>query len=71
MASGKCLDMDGNNGNKVTVFSCFGPEWQNWERNGNEIVNKANGQCLDIEGNDVWVNECNGSEHQRWNVQSN
>ena len=55
--------------NKVTVFNCFGAEWQHWEVQGNKIVNNRNGQCLDIEGNDAYVNGCNGSNNQGWDIQ--
>ena len=53
----------------MTVFNCFGAEWQHWQVQGNKIVNNRNGQCLDIEGNDVYVNGCNGSNNQGWDIQ--
>ena len=67
-SSGKCLDMDANNGNEVVIYSCFGPEWQTWSYQNGKIVNGANGQCLDIRDRDVYVTECNDSPTQNWQI---
>ena len=67
--SGMCLDMDGNNSNKVEVYSCFGAVWQQWSREGDNIKNGLNGGCLDIRnGDDAFVSECNGSSRQKWSL---
>ena len=67
-SSGKCLDMDANNGNEVVIYNCFGPEWQNWSYQNGKIINKSNGQCLDIRDRDVYVTECNDSPTQNWQI---
>ena len=63
-----CLDMDGNNGNKVTVYSCSYAAWQQWWRGeGDTIRNGLNNGCLDIRnGDDAFVSDCNASNHQKW-----
>ena len=74
--SGKCLDMDANNENAVEVYSCSGVEWQTWDVNGETIVNKRTGLCLDIKncpdgcdpGADVWGYECINGGNQKWDV---
>ena len=60
--------MDGNNGNKVTLYSCFGAKWQKWTKDGENIKNNKNGQCLGLDENGygVYVTECNGSNSQKW-----
>ena len=75
-SSRKCLDMDANNENAVEVYSCSGAEWQKWEVNGDYIVNKHTGLCLDIKncpdgcnpGADVWGYESLNGENQKWDV---
>ena len=59
---------DGNNNNLVEVYSCFGAEWQNWDRVGDTIVNAANGECLDVEGSNAVVRGCDGSDSQNWDM---
>jgi len=69
-ASGKCLDMDGNNNNKVEVYHCFGAEWQHWYQEGDTIRNNLNDECLDIrDGYDAFVSNCNGSNRQNWKLE--
>ena len=60
--------VDANNNNLVEVYSCFGAEWQNWDRVGDTIVNAANGECLDIEGSNAVVRGCDGSDSQNWDM---
>ena len=63
-----CLDMDGNNSNKVEVYTCFGAAWQQWRQEGDTIRNGLNDGCLDIRnGDDAFVSDCNGSNNQKWN----
>jgi len=66
--SGMCLDMDANNNNLVEVYSCFGAEWQNWDRVGDTIVNAANGECLALDGSNAVVRGCDGSDGQNWDM---
>jgi len=74
--SGKCLDMDANNENAVEVYSCSGVEWQKWEVQGDYIINKGTGRCLDIKncpdgcesGADVWGYDCINGENQKWDT---
>ena len=52
----------------MEVYSCFGAEWQNWNRVGDTIVNAANGECLDLDGSNAVVRGCDGSDSQNWDM---
>ena len=68
--------MDANNENAVEVYSCSGVEWQKWEMQGDYIINKGTGRCLDIKncpdgcesGADVWGYDCIIGENQKWDT---
>ena len=52
----------------MEVYSCFGAEWQNWDRVGDTIVNAANGECLALDGSNAVVRGCDGSDGQNWDM---
>jgi endo-1,4-beta-xylanase len=73
--SGKCLDADstgiGNNGDTVQLWDCWGGANQMWHIGwcdpGNpnycEIINQADGKCLDADLNNI---NTNGDKVQLW-----
>jgi hypothetical protein len=64
-----CVDdtEDGNAGSAVQVFQCNSDLAQDWIwTNGGELV--RNGDCMDLNGNDVILATCTGSSSQQWTL---
>ena len=73
VASGKCLDADSSNGDRVQVYSYTGASNQNWAVTAaGAVVNGKNSKCLDVygfgtaDGTDVWTYTCSGTSNQKW-----
>merc|ERR1712070_1201602 len=66
---------------KVQLFDCNGGENQQWQLQGDVIVNPVSGKCLDIYNHDnlspdqykdetkVELYDCNGKPNQHWELQ--
>lgn len=68
-ASGLCLDSNG--ARMLYTFGCNGGQFQQWfvsevGRTIDFAVNEATGFCLDGSGSAARVENCNGSDAQRW-----
>ena len=71
--TGLCLDSNYNAfNNNVYTDSCNTGNYQNWQFNGNTIVDVQTGFCLDsdIHGN-VYTDSCNTGNYQNWEFWGN
>ncbi|MEY9931420.1 hypothetical protein ABH926_006069 [Catenulispora sp. GP43] len=75
--NGKCLDVTGAgtaNGTLVELWDCNGGGNQQWQQNGDTLVNPASGRCLDdpgfssTNGTQVEIWDCNGGVNQNWTM---
>lgn len=70
--NGRCADGNngGNAGNEVIIYDCNTQPWQDWTVVGDTLVNGAHGLCAEAVGTGLKLAACNGSDAQRWVVET-
>lgn len=70
--NGRCADGNngGNAGNEVIIYDCNTQPWQDWTVVGDTLVNSAHGLCVEAVGTGLKLAACNGSDAQRWIVET-
>ena len=70
-ATGKCLDVEGNNnanGTRVWLWDCHGGPAQRWTMYPDGTIRTPYGRCLDAYDNKLTIWDCNNSPQQRWRL---
>ena len=68
--TGKCADATSNSANDVVVYDCNTQVWQNWTADTLAQSLKSNGLCLEAVDAYLKTKACDGSDAQRWVVET-
>lgn len=68
--TGKCADATSNGANDVVAYDCNTQPWQLWTADDVAQSLTSNGLCLEAVGSNLKTKACDGSDAQRWVVET-